>query len=727
VRALDVSQLFGRPLRIDDCVVVVPVFGAGPTWADCAQSLLEHTSAGTPIALFDDAGPFDDFAEIVRAAEASFPGREFFYFRQSVNLGFVENVNTAFEMLAPADVIVLNSDTIVGPEWDERLIAAGRSMSTIATATALTNNGTIYSVPSLDDWNSAPPSRSEVRIAANRVAARSESLRPHMPAATSFCTFYSRRALNVAGHFDPTFSPGYGEEIDFCIRAQNLGFVHVAADDVLVYHAGGETFGKTEVNETKQKNDLLVAQRHSHWIQRVNDFVGAVDSPRERAIHLAGCAVKGLTVLIDAENIHPELTGTFEGSIQLAKALDAHEDILQVIWTATAARQEDIRLVLSELDFTKTRFAATESLDNLPNVDIAFRPCQDFAGVTWPKLTEFARRNIIWILDLIATHIPDYSLSYSAHARLRDSMEASIERADGVAVLTPHVKRDLESFTAHRVADKVFQLPNGLPAISEATLSRSSTPGELDRSFEIDSILQTEFVLVLGTNFWHKNHTWFLRVIMQVSNIGWEGRIVFAGPRSPLASSEMRDRELAQLWDSGRVTFLDRVTDQERLRLLSGARLVVAPSISEGWGMIPLEALAMGSVPLSSRGGGLLDITPADAKYLTLVDDQLDALTVHSLLVDERKRAAQVMAWIGADFPTWSQAADILVDHMYVAISRPRAFEAKHMQRIDLLKVELKRRLRVIVNMTSPTGTKRRKCITFVANLLRRIRRITST
>ncbi len=43
--------------------------------------------------------------------------------------------------------MVVNSDVIVPPEWLARLGAAAHSRSNVATATPLTNNGTILSIP----------------------------------------------------------------------------------------------------------------------------------------------------------------------------------------------------------------------------------------------------------------------------------------------------------------------------------------------------------------------------------------------------------------------------------------------------------------------------------------------------------------------------------------------------------------------------------------------------
>ena len=72
---------------------------------------------------------------------------EVYYMRQERNLGFVGNSNRAFEAVAPADPVLLNSDCMVDQDWLNGLRDAAYTDSRVATASALTNHGTILSVP----------------------------------------------------------------------------------------------------------------------------------------------------------------------------------------------------------------------------------------------------------------------------------------------------------------------------------------------------------------------------------------------------------------------------------------------------------------------------------------------------------------------------------------------------------------------------------------------------
>jgi glycosyltransferase involved in cell wall biosynthesis len=56
--------------------------------------------------------------------------------------------------------------------------------------------------------------------------------------------YITRNALDLCGLFDEdTFGLGYGEEVDFCLRATRVGLRHLVEDSTFVYHHGAGSFG----------------------------------------------------------------------------------------------------------------------------------------------------------------------------------------------------------------------------------------------------------------------------------------------------------------------------------------------------------------------------------------------------------------------------------------------------------------------------------------------------
>ncbi|MFB2581115.1 glycosyltransferase [Herbiconiux sp. P15] len=656
----DTDALFGRPVRSGDVVAALTLFSGGLTWESCVVSLLEHTSAETPIVVFDDAGPSELAVEQLAAVEERM-GREMFYYRQPVNRGVVGNLNTAFEKLAPADVIVLNSDIIVGPEWDTRLIAGARSRTDIATATALSANATIFTVEGPESWQLQPPSVSEFAQVATKVAAASKRVYPFVPVATSFCTFFARHALNVVGPLDEEFSPGYGEEVDYSLRCVSYGFNHIAVDDVYAYHATGESFGAVALNQRKLDNDELVSKRFSYWDKWITDFINEADSPLERVKHYTSAVIHGITVAVDAELIHEALTGTFEGSFTISRLLALHPDVQRVIWVAAADRVEPLRTLLQAAKVDTIEVATLDEIVQSGTfIDVAFRPYQDFTGSTWPAISAYAHRNVIWTLDLIAVFTPHYSADYEEFARRGASSKTSWRNADAIGVLTPHVAKTLRSFYEGEADSKVFVLPNGSPeGGSKGRPWSLENPG-------IEELGDTAYALVLGTNFLYKNVPWLMRVALIVKSMGWAGDFVFAGPTPDVGHSERLQQDLVELTGADCFHFLGRVSESDKERLINGATVVISPSITEGWGMIPAETVKFGSTPITTRGGGLGDIAPEGARFLNLRDDAEDAQTLFELLTDLAARQSQREEWEAkVKEHQWAASAQTLVDAFF--------------------------------------------------------------
>jgi len=207
-----------------------------------------------------------------------------------VNVGFVRNVQAAFDALADADVVILNSDCMVGPEWLGRLCDAAYCDSTVATATALTNHGTILSVPERNTPSARIPEHLDIDAVARLIAVRSNRLRPRIPTAIGHCVYVRRDALELVGGFDDAFSPGYGEEVDFSQRCLARGLLHVAADDVFVFHRGTGSFEKP--SQIQIEHERLVRARHPCYHDTVKFVEQQKTGPLVRALETAsGCAV----------------------------------------------------------------------------------------------------------------------------------------------------------------------------------------------------------------------------------------------------------------------------------------------------------------------------------------------------------------------------------------------------------------------------------------------------
>ena len=133
--------------------VIIPVYGNAPMLVSCVASVLEYTPENVPIMLIDDASPDADIVTSMGKLKTMAPDR-ITVVRNPANMGFVRTCNKAMQLAGNADVVLLNSDTIVSPRWFVNLRIAAYSSARAGTATAISNKAYFCSVPECYSYNS---------------------------------------------------------------------------------------------------------------------------------------------------------------------------------------------------------------------------------------------------------------------------------------------------------------------------------------------------------------------------------------------------------------------------------------------------------------------------------------------------------------------------------------------------------------------------------------------
>ena len=236
-----VSQT-GRPQKTMVCPtdIVIPVYAGLAETRRCIESVL-GSACQTPyeMVLINDRTPEPELAGYLREVAAA---HGLTLIENSENVGFAGSVNRGLEAHPERDVVLLNSDTEVANDWLDRLVAAAAG-ERIGTATPFSNHATICSYPKPDVANRLPEGWTVAEL--DRIFRQANAgHRVRIPTAVGFCMYIRRDCLKDAGAFRAeVFGKGYGEENDFCMRAQYKGWGHVLAADVFVYHAGETSFG----------------------------------------------------------------------------------------------------------------------------------------------------------------------------------------------------------------------------------------------------------------------------------------------------------------------------------------------------------------------------------------------------------------------------------------------------------------------------------------------------
>ena len=196
------------------------------------------------------------------------------------------SVNEGMRLHAGRDVVLLNSDTEVAGDWLDRLAACAAREPRAGTVTPFSNNATIASYPRFAQPNALP--RGATPAGLDAVFARANAGRSaDLPTAVGFCMFIARACLEATGPFDEeAFGRGYGEEVDFCLRAAKAGWRHLLAADVFVFHEGEVSFGPG-APAIREKAQRLIDARHPEFQPRLADFIAREPvRPLRRAVDL---------------------------------------------------------------------------------------------------------------------------------------------------------------------------------------------------------------------------------------------------------------------------------------------------------------------------------------------------------------------------------------------------------------------------------------------------------
>ena len=223
-----------------EVVVVIPVYNAAQAIQACIESVLRHTRGNWRLIVIDDASP-DRAVLSVLARYCGCSGIN--VVRNEANLGFTTTANRGIRAAMDADVVLLNADTVVGEHWLAGLRRAAYSRVDIGSVTAVSDNAGAFSVPELERENPWPHGWTHADAA--RALWHDAGLAyPLLPTGNGFCMYMRRSAIDVVGELDDAaFPQGYGEENDWCQRAEAAGFVHVIAGNVLVHHLRTQSFG----------------------------------------------------------------------------------------------------------------------------------------------------------------------------------------------------------------------------------------------------------------------------------------------------------------------------------------------------------------------------------------------------------------------------------------------------------------------------------------------------
>lgn len=243
---------------------------------------------------------------------------------------------------------------------------------------------------------------------------------------------------------------------------------------------------------------------------------------------------------------------------------------------------------------------------------------------TGPVALAYGKRHRIPVV--ITTHGSDVRADcrYRRRASIWRKICRALREADAVTAISQEMKSLLKEICS----------PDGreIPIIPNAVdVADLNEPVEFDPAWPVRK--DGPFVLYLGGLTHKKGVDVLLEAVKRLAAAGeLPARLVIAG------DGAARDKLQAQAGElNGQVQFLGRVAGPLKKFLFQNCRFVVMPSLTEGFGLVAVEALACGKPLVASAVGGLKELMTADCDLgLTVPPGDPEALAAAIKQMDTR-------------------------------------------------------------------------------------------
>jgi len=629
--------------------VCVTVYGHFPVALECLQSVMAFTPGDVDVLVIDDFSP-SPFVQYVPREITQDPRIHFH--RNDVNLGYVRSANIALRWREGSDVVLVNSDILVSVGWLERLKDAAYSADHVATASVLTNEGSILTVR-LDRSVPSAASAADLLELNKRLAELPPIVAPEIPVAVGHCLYVRAEAIAMVGVFDEAFGAGYEEEADFSLRCTAVGMRHVVAPDVYVLHRGGVSFGSRAAGLRKRSHRLML-DRYPGYEELVSQQIDGADNLRTLFLRVLLASRQKLRLLIDEEAFGPsdtdrklvvDLTRTLSTvpSVEVTVALKAPHE-------TSGELPDDIEIV------SKSKLPGYVSRSGRFDCILSGQ----VSGTSELKsLWRWAHRVALLRGDYAAFENSAYHATPDRFFEYRYLSVLSALTADGTLGFSQYVLDQRPAL--------------GVPAIGTAAVLGGGAPE--GPAIAMDD-RKRNLVLVLGRSHRHENRLYALRLLARLATTGTDFEATFVGPEPPMGSSrpdeELFVREHPEL--AGRIEFHDWLPEDAIATLWARAAVLLGPSLHDGLGMAPFEASAHGVASLFGRRMGLAEVFPDVPYSLGFRSTTEDVEILRTLLTDRRARAGQIeYVRNRANALTWEGVAGRLVARAWeVCTSPPR-------------------------------------------------------
>ncbi len=367
-----------------------------------------------------------------------------------------------------------------------------------------------------------------------------------------------------------------------------------------------------------------------------------------------------MRLAFDATSLYGHRTGVGRFAEQVLLRLADHEDISTCVYATTWRERGHLRRVAPwGVDLCRTPMPARPLRAFWRRTD--FPPLEFFTGafdVSYgPNFLSPPTRHgaeMVTVHDLTPFRFPE--LCTSDTLEYPDLLRRAARR--GALFHTP--TRAIGDEVAETLAvgpDRIAVVHNGLTPVG---------PGSIPQRLE--TAIGDRFILAVGTVEPRKDLPTLIAAFDLLAREDPDLRLVVAGPNG-WGADELTVAIDSCRWGD-RVIRTGAVDESTKSGLLRAARVLVYPSVYEGFGLPPLEAMSVGTPVVTTEVPAIAEVCGDGASVVPVRDPGALAKAVDALLAQPELRSAQIRRGLDvAGRYDWDRAVNALCDHMLALAS----------------------------------------------------------
>ena len=361
-------------------------------------------------------------------------------------------------------------------------------------------------------------------------------------------------------------------------------------------------------------------------------------------------SARALSIGIDAAWLLGGESGAQVFAFEMLKELARRPQIARLVMLSDSGDVPRMLASVEKISGTSWQDLVTPAFSRL---DIIHRPYQPGIDVDYHRYYAAGNCVAVTVLDFIAYDNPWYHESERSWRQYRQAFDENVCLSDCVFAISDHIGSRIERQFAHQLTGPVRRVLLGTDHLSATAELHAGavSPG-------IAALEPQSFLLVLGNDFAHKNRDFAVKVFVDMRERGYRGRLVLAGFHLDLGSSYAFELHGAEK-HLDRIVRIGSVSPADKTWLMQRAAAVMYPTSSEGFGLVPFEAAAVGTPTAFVRFGPLRETLP-DAAASDGWRVRSFADHVFALIADRARHVAQVRA-AGARL-TWSAHVDAVIE-----------------------------------------------------------------